>query len=349
MGTTTQDSEPVPRVVRARSAARSAAATAADDGDRRSARSKAGSGRVGRDRSGAGRAERRAGRKAGQDTAKRAGRKAEQNAQERAGSEPGDTSSALLVAPELRGPRVRVGILWFLIAMAAATAGRWWTAGLWALVAAVAGRELVVVWTRQGPNPAGEGSERPLPRGLVLLAATGAAAVPLAAGYGTGTAGLVLLVVSVGSASVALAAGGPRSRAMCLPLAIVLPAIPATAAVLAVRVDLWVGLFLVLAVSLYDAGAFVMGADAAGRWEGPVSGAVGVLAATFTMASFGVPPFDTASAWVTGVLVAACCPLGTALVSAALPAPDDHVRALRRLDSYLVAAPVLVGAAWLVG
>jgi hypothetical protein len=249
----------------------------------------------------------------------------------------------LVPRPETRGPRVRVGILWFLLAMAAATAGRWWTATLWAAVAAVSARELVRVWA---PVRTSSG-DTSMPPGAEWIAAACAGAVTLAAGYGTGLAGAVLLAVTLGSAALALLSG-PRSVAMVLPAAAVLPAVAASSVVLAVRVDLWVGLFLIAAVSMYDAGAFVMGAESSSRVEGPVTGIVGALAVTFTMSAFGAPPFDAAAAAATGALVALSCPLGTALVSAVLPSPDTHVRALRRLDAYLVAGPVMVGGAWLV-
>ena len=54
-----------------------------------------------------------------------------------------------------------------------------------------------------------------------------------------------------------------------MALATIPAAIAAASIVLAVRLDLWAGVFLIVAVSLYDAGSFLLGADAAGRWEGP--------------------------------------------------------------------------------
>jgi hypothetical protein len=40
------------------------------------------------------------------------------------------------------------------------------------------------------------------------------------------------------------------------------------------------------------------------------------------------------------------CPLGQMLVSAELPEPGSRVPAMRRLDSYLVAAPLMLAAVW---
>ncbi|HMU80041.1 MAG TPA: hypothetical protein PKC57_07275, partial [Microthrixaceae bacterium] len=52
----------------------------------------------------------------------------------------------LAVRPSVEGPKVRLGILWFFVALAAVTAGRGPTAVLWGLLAALAARELLVLW-----------------------------------------------------------------------------------------------------------------------------------------------------------------------------------------------------------
>ena len=126
-------------------------------------------------------------------------------------------------------------------------------------------------------------------------------------------------------------------------------AVSTSSVVIAVRVDLWAGLFLILAVSLFDAGSYLMGAEAAGRWEGPVAGMIGALAVTFTMATIDPPPFDRPSAWLTGVLVAIACVPGQWAASACLPRTTAKAPALRRLDAYIVAGPVFVACTWLLG
>jgi hypothetical protein len=118
--------------------------------------------------------------------------------------------------------------------------------------------------------------------------------------------------------------------------------------VLTIRAELWSGLFLLLAVSLYDAGNYLMGAESRSRFEGPVLGIVGVVAVTFTMAAFQPPPFETTSAWIVGGLVAVACPLGQALMNALLPTGAESVPALRRLDAYALAAPVMLAATWIL-
>ena len=260
--------------------------------------------------------------------------------------------------PDINGPRVRLGVLWFLVAMAATTAGRWWSGVLWAVVAAAAGRETVLAWA----DPDGDGA--PLPaddagtgagaRPVVSTASLGwivaglAASVPLAAAAGTGIAGLVLVVVSLGSLALGAVWSRSGAPAMAAVVGTVLPAVAAGAVVLVVASQLWAGLFLIMAVSLYDAGNFVMGAESSSRIEGPISGIVGVMAVTFTMATFQAPPFDTVTAWIAGAVVAVACPVGQWVTSAFLPRPDVPARAVRRLDAYVLAAPLFLAGVWAV-
>ncbi len=245
-----------------------------------------------------------------------------------------------MVPPQTAGPRIRLGALWFFLALAAVTSGRWWTAALSALVAAAAAFQTGCAWGAAEPD---EGSGRL----AGVIAAPLAAAVPLAAGYGTGLAGAALVVVAAFAGALMLARG--RELGSAVAIAAVLPAVAASSIVLALQVDLWVALFLVLAVSLFDAGNFLLGAEAAGRWEGPVAGAIGALAVTFTVATVGVAPLERAEWWLAGVVVAATCAVGQWVTSLLLPEPDTWVPALRRLDAYVVAGPALVALVWALG
>lgn len=255
----------------------------------------------------------------------------------------------LVVPPDIGGPRVRLGFLWFFLALAAVTSGRWWTAALTASVAAAAGYQTARAWAMARAAAEAESAEQvPVGTGRVpaLLAALLAAVVPLGAGYGTGAAGAALLLVAAVSGLLAATVG--RVTGTTVAIAAVLPALGASSIVLALQVDLWAALFLVLAVSLFDAGNFLLGADAAGRWEGPVGGVLGALAVTFTMSTIKVPPLDRAQWWVAGILVAATCSMGQWLTSYFLPAPTTWVPALRRLDAYVVAGPLFLGAVWVM-
>lgn len=252
------------------------------------------------------------------------------------------------MSPDTGGPRVRLGALWFFLVLAAITGGRWWTAALTALVAAAAGYQTARAW---GIATAAGDDEAPAPVGAGRLAGVIAAplagAVPLAAGYGTGAAGAAMVVAA--AAAGLLLAVVDRELGATVAIAAVLPAIAAVSIVLALQVDLWAALFLVLAVSLYDAGNFLLGAEAAGRWEGPVGGVIGALAVTFTIATLAVAPLDRAQWWLAGVVVAATCAVGQWVTSSLLPTPGTWVPAMRRLDAYVVSGPLFVGLVWVLG
>lgn len=260
-------------------------------------------------------------------------------------------TARFLTDPDISGPRVRVGVLWFFVALAAVTSGRVLTGVLWALVSAAAGYQIVRAWQEHIVEHNGEGAE-PGDGGATasdmkfrLVAAACAGAVPLLAAYGSGAAGLALIVSPLLVLSVHLVGGQAPSRATATIIGAVLPAIAAASVVFAVRIDLWAGLFLVAAVSMYDAGSFLLGAEAGSRWEGPVAGMIGALAVTFTMAAFHPSPFDGATAWLAGGVIALTCTLGQMVAGMALPTPGSRAGGLRRLDSYIIAGPAFLACA----
>lgn len=261
---------------------------------------------------------------------------------------------ALLVTPETRGPRIRLGVFWFFLVLAAATSGRVWTAAVWAVVSAAAGYQIVAAWQREKSEQATseepeDASHRLSSGGLLrLVGALGAALMPLAAAYSTGMAGAALIVLPLLAILVHVIFGLRPADAASSIIGIVLPALAAISVVLAVRAGLWAGLFLVLAVSLYDAGSFLLGAEASSRWEGPVAGMIGVLGVTFTIATFHPLPLSTASAWIAGTVICLMCPLGQWLGSFFLPRADSRAAALRRIDAYLLSAPVFLICVWLL-
>jgi hypothetical protein len=235
---------------------------------------------------------------------------------------------------------VRLGILWFLLAVTAATAGRWPSALLWAGTAALAATDLVRVWREWG-----EVADRPGPQRRI--AAAGAAIVVLAAAIGSGTVGVALIVVGIGSIVVSFLLGRSGRPSPELMMASLLPAIAAAPVVLVVVVGPWAAIFLILAVSLYDTGNFLIGAQARHAWEGPVCGIIGVLAVTFTMAAFQPEPFDGPATWAVGLVLALACPLGQAVMTAFLPSRSTEAIHARRLDTYLLAAPLFLIGVWI--
>lgn len=262
---------------------------------------------------------------------------------------------ALLVSPDITGPRVRLGVLWFLLALAAITSGRLWTSVLCASVAALSGSQMVAVWGR--PRRRGErrrrdpGSRRAPGEALPvdrLIAAVGAGALPLLAGYGTGSLGAGLVAIPLVVVIIHALRGGTFVTALPTLMGVIVPGIAAASIVLVVRVDLWAGLFLVMTVSMYDAGSFLHGAESPSRWEGPVAGIIGVFAVTFTMSVFHPTPFTAVTVALSGAVIAVSCPLGQMLASKMLPTPEARARGLRRLDAYLVAGPAFYVCSLLV-
>lgn len=255
--------------------------------------------------------------------------------------------AGLLTPPQTQGPRVRLGVLWFFLALAAVTSGRWWTAALMAVLAALAAAQTMRAWAA-ALAPGATVAELPDLRTLPLAAAAGAAAVPLAAAWGTGLAGVVLALVAVvsGAGMTRRDERGRPTLAAALAAATVIPAIAASSVVLAVRVDVWAGVAIVVGVSLFDAGSFLLGAEASSKWEGPVAGIIGALAVVFTMSTLQVGGIDRLGWWVAGAAMAFTCVIGLWVVSWALPSPTAWVPAMRRLDAYLVAGPVFVGLLW---
>jgi len=125
-----------------------------------------------------------------------------------------------------------------------------------------------------------------------------------------------------------------------------LPALAAVSVVAIAREDLGAFVILLVLVSAYEAGDYLVGTGAGGVVEGPIAGMAAVLVLTFTEAVFQLGPFDARAAWVFGGLVAVLAPLGAPVASALAPAADARVPALRRLDAWLVVAPVWCWLLW---
>jgi hypothetical protein len=237
---------------------------------------------------------------------------------------------------------VRVGLAWFAVAMVAVALGRFAVAAVWAPLAAVAAFQVTRAWD-DAPR------EVPLPRWSAVAAGVAAAVPVLAASIGTALAGIALAAGAVALVVAHLVAEGSADRAGAAAIGAVMAAVPALSVVLVVRAGVWAGLFLVLAVSFYDAGCYIGAAESSSRIEGPVTGAIGILAVTFGASAVGAEPFDRVSAWFAGALMVLACPLGQMLVSAQLPAPGARVPAMRRLDSWLLSAPLMLAATWALG
>ncbi len=238
----------------------------------------------------------------------------------------------LAVPRPIDGPKVTLGVLWVLSLFVAAR----WSGDLAVVVltpvAALAGLQTAHRWTHH----------EPCDRWAVALTAAVLAAsalfgvVALGAAVLAGTLALVLYALAL-----PLPRGANRIRFAELSILCALPAGLAAGSLLALARDLpeaFVG--LVLLVSAYEAGDFLIGSGAGNSFEGPVAGLVmlGLVAAGLYLV---LPaPFTIADLpWFAG-LAAVGAPLGQFAASALLPSGEDPAPALRRLDSYLLVAPL---------
>jgi CDP-diglyceride synthetase len=96
-------------------------------------------------------------------------------------------------------------------------------------------------------------------------------------------------------------------------------------------------------ISAYESGDFIVGSGSANAFEGPLAGLVSLGAVAFLLFLIQPAPFDSFTILLFAALAAVCCPLGQILASGLLPRGNAWAPALRRLDSYLLAAPI-----WLI-
>jgi hypothetical protein len=243
------------------------------------------------------------------------------------------------------GHRGRWGLGWFLVACIALALGTPVFGVLLAVLAAVAGLQTAAAWGR-GRHPA------------QLVAAVGGAALPLAAVAGTGLLGAVSIAFAVAAVGVGVRSRSRSARTRDARPSSVLAVsgvalrsgwvlgIGAGCAVVVGRTDRFALLILLVLVSAYEVGDYVVGTGAGNPVEGPIAGVVAVAALTFTLSVFQLGPFDTEAAWVFGGLAAVLTPLGPMVASTLVPTASSGGPALRRLDSWILVAPVWMWMLW---
>jgi hypothetical protein len=236
------------------------------------------------------------------------------------------------VVHDIDGPRVRLGMLWFVVALGALIVGPLATAALYGTTAAIAAAQTARTWRRRRHRP------------NEIFAAAMAGATGLGACLGAGGAGLGIL------AGVALAlVGATGDRQSKQPLianagwtiqCALAPGLAAASVVLLARLDQGSAIALLLLVSAFDTGDFLIGSGSRNRFEGPIAGFAAILVVTFIVSTLPISALDFDQAWLFGGLVAILAPAGQLLASALLPDARAPASALRRLDSMLLAAPV---------
>jgi hypothetical protein len=226
-------------------------------------------------------------------------------------------------------------LAWFLLVLVAFALGTYVLAVVYAATAALAGYQAARCWRRRRPN-------RPDP----LLAAGVGAILPLAAAVSTGALGLAVLVavgLTVVRSGVDLRSAIPNaSRTLQCGL---WAGGAAAAMVCTHRYEPFAAVALLLAVSAYETGDYLVGSGARNAWEGPLAGAVAVFVVQFAVSAVGLPPFEVDNGVLFAVIAAVLCPLGQLLGSLVLPSAAAPASAVRRLDSLLLLAPVWAVAA----
>ncbi|MGI8938556.1 MAG: MoaD/ThiS family protein [Iamia sp.] len=175
------------------------------------------------------------------------------------------------------------------------------------------------------------------------VAGLGGGAIAAAGAAGSGYLGGAILVVVIAAIAVAATTAAAREHVLAAAGATALCAVPfglAGASVLLTR-DIGIGaaVVLVVFVSAYEAGDFLIGSGASNSVEGPLVGIVTIAITAVLVFVLEVPPFDGAPAFTFAALAAVACPVGQLACSAILPAADAHAPAARRLDSLLLLAP----------
>ena len=230
---------------------------------------------------------------------------------------------AYVPAPD--GPHIRLGLLWFVLACGAAAFGTIALTALFAALTGIAAMQTTAAW-----RPRADVATRLLTGAAAAMGPVGALFGPIGFAIGI-AAGVVLAVVaSVRGATTIVVA----LRSMLFP------AVAGGAVVSIARLDMGAFVILLLLISAYECGDYLMGAEAGSVFEGPVSGMVAVAVVTFATSVLTIGPFDRRAAWVFGALVAVLAPLGAPLASALAPSARSAGPALRRLDAWLVTAPL---------
>lgn len=196
-----------------------------------------------------------------------------------------------------------------------------------------------------GRSPRGRSAQKLSP---VLVAGVGAAVVDPLAALGGPILALAAVVLSFGVVGRLVLPAGFESavhplRGVAGLLSTALgPAVAATSIVVARHQGSTLALALVAALMLYDAGACLMGhgRTAVGGPVGVAFGAASVMVVAIFAAAVLNPPFAGSRPWFVFAMVTVLAPLGVKLAQVAVG--QDRLPAVRRLDSWMLAAPAWV-------
>ncbi|MBN2624525.1 MAG: hypothetical protein JXA83_14195 [Acidimicrobiales bacterium] len=239
---------------------------------------------------------------------------------------------------DVDGPRVRLGVAWFVGALLATVVP---LPGIAAIVFAVAAgwaaRQIVQAWGSvawQADVAAGLGA---VP---VLAALVGTPAV-----VGAVVVGLVVAVGCALAPDGALLPGGEgRIATVAILVFSMVPALGGAMFVLVWRESAVAAAMLLLVASAYEMGDYIVGSGASNPVEGPLAGITTASLVALPLAIVLVEPYAAGGVALLA-FTAVACPLGQILGSVALPGAGAHAPALRRIDTLLVLGPVWAAAA----
>ena len=242
------------------------------------------------------------------------------------------------VTYDVNGPHVRLGFLWFVLVCAALVTGELALTAVYSLTAALAGFQSARCWQPLGRNP-----------NQYLAAAIGGGIGASALG-GPSAVGVACLV-AVGVACVASLVTPESRRAplMCLGYTLqcgFFVGLAAASVTLAYRVDIGAAAALIIFVSVYEMGDYLVGSGSKNAVEGPLAGFTAIAVFAFALWVITFVPFRENALLMFGALAAGLCPIGQLMGSAILPRSDSRASALRRIDSLLVLGPAWVVALW---
>jgi len=254
------------------------------------------------------------------------------------------------VRPHPGGPRLTLGVVWFGALLVVLALGSTAVTVLFTVVASIGALQVAGAWRLRKVAVNQE------------LAAMMAALLPLAAWFNVRAVAVVMLLM-VGAVLVLGTETRPTKDSFAVEhLKAGFPVASATlrsglfiglcaAAVVQVhRIDAMSLLFLLSIVCVYDSGHYLIGAGYRNRLVGPVAGLVGTAVVTVAMTAINPPPLtNDGDVRLLGLLMALSCPLGQMLGSWTMPSARSKAPALRRLDSWMVAAPVFFVGLRLIG
>jgi hypothetical protein len=225
---------------------------------------------------------------------------------------------------------------WFLLAALAVALHPTTAALVYGTAAALAARQVARAWRAAG-------WQADLAAGLVAVPVVAALVGPPAVVVAVVLV-IVAAVVAAGAPEAGLFPGaGGRLAAVGVVATAAVPAVAAASVVLVRAGSTAAAVVLVLLVSAYEAGDYIVGSGGSTPVEGPLAGITTALLLGFPLALVLVSPFDEAG-MVVLALLAVTCPLGQVVASALLPGAGADAPALRRIDTLLALGLVWVAA-----